>query len=238
MSGGTPGADAPVTVLVIEDEEPIRRFLRAALPSQGFRLIESTTGADGVAQAAMRHPDLVILDLGLPDIDGLEVTRRVREWSEVPILVLSARGQEGDKIKALDAGADDYVTKPFSMGELLARMRVALRHGARAAAGAEDGVIEAGPLRIDHARRRVTLDGAEVRLTPIEYRLLASLARFPGRVLTHEHLLREVWGPTYTSQHHYLRVYMAQLRHKLERDPSRPRLLLTEPGVGYRLAEA
>jgi two-component system, OmpR family, KDP operon response regulator KdpE len=234
---GPEATGVPITVLVIEDEEPIRRVLRAALGSQGFALVESATGADGIAQAAMRKPDLIVLDLGLPDVDGLEVTRRVREWSTVPILVLSARGQEGDKIRALDAGADDYVTKPFSMGELLARMRVALRHRARAQSGREDGLLEAGELRVDHARRRVTLAGAEVRLTPIEYRLLTALARFPGRVLTHEHLLREVWGPTYTSQHHYLRVYMAQLRHKLERDPSRPRLLLTEPGVGYRLAE-
>ncbi len=237
MSEDAPVAGPPVVVLVIEDDEPIRRFLRAALASQGFALVESATGADGIAQAAMRQPDLIVLDLGLPDVDGIEVTRRVREWSTVPILVLSARGQEGDKIRALDAGADDYVTKPFSMGELLARMRVALRHGARARAGTDDSVVEAGPLRIDHARRQVTLEGAEVRLTPIEYRLLAALARFPGRVLTHEHLLREVWGPSHTSQHHYLRVYMAQLRHKLERDPSRPALLLTEPGVGYRLAE-
>ncbi len=227
----------PTTVLVIEDEAPIRRVLRAALASQGFTLVESATGADGIAQAAMRQPDLIVLDLGLPDVDGIEVTRRVREWSAVPILVLSARGQEGDKIKALDAGADDYVTKPFSMGELLARMRVALRHRARAQAGGEVSVVEAGDLRIDHARRQVSVAGADVKLTPIEYRLLAALARFPGRVLTHEHLLREVWGPTFTSQHHYLRVYMAQLRHKLERDPSRPRRLLTEPGVGYRLAE-
>jgi two-component system, OmpR family, KDP operon response regulator KdpE len=227
----------PVTVLVIEDEEPIRRVLRAALAGQGFTLVESATGADGIAQAAMRQPDLLVLDLGLPDIDGIEVTRRVREWSTVPILVLSARGQESDKIRALDAGADDYVTKPFSMGELLARMRVALRHRARAAASAESGVTEVGELCIDHGRHRVTVAGEEVRLTPIEYRLLGALARFPGRVLTHEHLLREVWGPTFTTQHHYLRVYMAQLRHKLERDPSRPRRLLTEPGVGYRMAE-
>lgn len=227
----------PVTVLVIEDEEPIRRVLRAALAGQGFTLVESATGADGIAQAATRAPDVIVLDLGLPDLDGIEVTRRVREWSTVPILVLSARGQESDKIRALDAGADDYVTKPFSMGELLARMRVALRHRARAASADESGVSEAGDLRIDHARRRVTVADAEVRLTPIEYRLLCALARFPGRVLTHEHLLREVWGPTFTSQHHYLRVYMAQLRHKLERDPSRPRRLLTEPGVGYRMAE-
>jgi two-component system, OmpR family, KDP operon response regulator KdpE len=238
MSAGADASGTPVTVLVIEDDEPIRRFLRAALGSQGFRLIESATGEDGIAQAAMRAPDVIILDLGLPGIDGVEVARRIREWSPVPILVLSARGQEGDKIRALDAGADDYVTKPFSMGELLARMRVALRHRARAPADAEGSVIEVGDLRLDLARRRVTVADRDVRLTPIEYRLVVALARYPGRVLTHEHLLREVWGPGYTHQHHYLRVYMAQLRHKLERDPSRPRWLLTEPGVGYRLADS
>lgn len=227
---------APV-VLVIEDELPIRRVLRTALTSQGFRVVEATSGADGLAQAAMRAPDLVLLDLGLPDIDGFEVTRRLREWSSVPILVLSARGQEPDKIRALDAGADDYVTKPFAMGELLARMRVALRHRATLGAGDTDGVVTVGELRIDRARRQVFVGEREVRLTPIEYRLLAALARFPGRVLTHEHLLREVWGPGYSTQHHYLRVYMAQLRHKLEAEPSRPRRLLNEPGVGYRLRD-
>jgi two-component system KDP operon response regulator KdpE len=225
------GADAQI--LVIEDDPPIRRFLRAALEAHGYRYRESSTGEDGIAQAATHVPDLVLLDLGLPDISGFEVVRRLREWSRVPILVLSAREQEEDKIRALDAGADDYVTKPFAMGELLARLRVALRHRATPAAGA--GALEVGELRIDLARRRVTVGGGEVRLTPLEYRLLAELARHAGRVLTHEHQLREVWGPTYTRQHHYLRVYMAQLRQKLERDPSRPRVLVTEPGVGYRL---
>jgi len=235
-----PALGANGTVLVIDDEAPIRRFLRTALTSQGFAVVESATAADGIAQAAMRLPDIVLLDLGLPDQDGLEVTRRLREWSAVPILVLSARGQEADKIKALDAGADDYVTKPFAMGELVARMRAALRRSAqaRAAAGAvENGTFEAGDLAIDRARRRVTVAGQEVRLTPIEYRLLTALARYPGRVLTHHHLLREVWGPGATEQHHYLRVYMAQLRHKLEPEPARPRHLVTEPGVGYRLRE-
>ena len=164
------------------------------------------------------------------------MVRRLREWTAVPVIVLSARGREDDKIRALDAGADDYVTKPFATGELLARMRVALRHRARAEDG-ETSVIESGELRIDLGRRQVIVAGTEVRLTPIEYRLLVALARHPGRVLTHEHLLREVWGPGYTTQHHYLRVYMAQLRHKLEREPSRPRWLITEPGVGYRLSE-
>ncbi|MFI5371521.1 MAG: response regulator [Candidatus Eisenbacteria bacterium] len=226
---------APV-VLVVDDEPPIRRFLRAALEAQGYRFVEAATGQEALAQAATRAPELVLLDLGLPDLDGFEVVRRLREWSAVPVIVLSARGREDDKIRALDAGADDYVTKPFATGELLARMRVALRHRARAGSE-ETSVVETGDLRIDLGRRQVTVAGAEVRLTPIEYRLLMALARHPGRVLTHESLLREVWGPGYTTQHHYLRVYMAQLRHKLEREPSRPRWLITEPGVGYRLHE-
>ena len=226
----------PVPVLVVDADPPIRRFLTAGLENEGYVLVEAATGQEGITQAATRAPDLVLLDLGLPDVDGLEVLRRIREWSAVPIIVLTARGQEGDKIRALDSGADDYVTKPFAMGELNARMRVALRHRARA--GDDDGgVLETGELQVDLARRRVTMSGAEVRLTPIEYRLLAMLARHAGRVLTHEQLLREVWGPGYTSQTHYLRVYMAQLRHKLEPDPARPKLLLTEPGVGYRLRE-
>jgi two-component system KDP operon response regulator KdpE len=232
-----PGATGvPVVVLVVDDDPPIRRFLKAGLENEGYVLVEAATGQEGITQAATRAPDLVLLDLGLPDVDGFEVVRRIREWSTVPIIVLTARGQEGDKIRALDSGADDYVTKPFAMGELNARMRVALRHRARAGDG-EGEVVAAGELQVDLARRRVTVGGGEVRLTPIEYRLLATLARHSGRVLTHEHLLREVWGPGYTSQTHYLRVYMAQLRHKIENDPARPRLLLTEPGVGYRLRE-
>jgi two-component system KDP operon response regulator KdpE len=233
----TDGAAVPVVVLVIEDEAPIRKFLRVALESQGYDYIEAVSGEEGVAQAGTRAPDLVLLDLGLPDVDGLEVVRRIRSWSAAPILVLTARGRERDKVQALDAGADDYVTKPFSMPELLARMRVALRHRARAGASEESSVFEEGPLRIDFARRRVFAHGAEVSLTPIEYRLVSVLARHAGRVLTHEFLLREVWGPSYTTQHHYLRVYMAQLRHKLEAEPARPRLLLTETGVGYRMAD-
>ena len=224
-------------VLVIEDEAAIRRFLRAAFDSAGFEFEEAATAREGMARASTRAPDLVVLDLGLPDLDGIEVTQRLREWYQAPILVLSARGQERDKIRALDAGADDYVTKPFSVGELMARVRVALRHRARGDGAAEPEVVEVGDLRIDHGRRTVTLEGRPVKLTPIEFRLLFALARHPGRVLTHDHLLREAWGPAHTHQHHYLRVYMAQLRHKIERDPSRPRLLLTEPGVGYRLRE-
>ena len=236
MSPGSPPG-APALILVIEDEGPIRKILRAGLDAQGYRLVEAETGQDGIAQAATRAPDLVLLDLGLPDMDGLEVVRRVREWSALPIIVLTARGRDDDKVRALDAGADDYVTKPFSMQELLARLRAALRRRDRLAAGETNSVIEVGPLRIDLPRRRVTVRGNEVTLTPIEYRLLTTLARQAGRVLTREALLREVWGPGYTAQHHYLRVYMAQLRHKLEADPARPRLLLTETGVGYRMAE-
>ncbi len=224
-------------LLIVDDDPAILRFLRAGLGSQGYRHVESTTAADALAQAATRSPDLVLLDLGLPDLDGIEVVKRLREWSTVPVIVLSARGQEQDKILALDAGADDYVTKPFAMGELLARVRAALRHRDRAAGGDDAGTVQVDDLVVDLARRRVTVGGDEVRLTPIEFRLLAMLARHSGRVLTHAQLLREVWGPGYTAQHHYVRVYMAQLRHKLERDPTLPRWLLTEPGVGYRLRE-
>jgi len=223
------------TVILIEDEPEIRRFLRTTLAAQGYRLVECETGEDGILQAATRQPELIVLDLGLPDLDGLEVIRRVREWTAVPIIVLSARGQERDKVAALDAGADDYVSKPFAVGELLARLRVALRHAARSAGGRDEPVFQAGALRVDLAKRRVQVGDREVRLTPTEYRLLALLVRHAGRVLTHRQLLQEVWGPSYVEQTHYLRVYMTQLRHKLEADPARPRLLLTEPGVGYRL---
>jgi two-component system KDP operon response regulator KdpE len=229
-------AALPRVVLVVDDEPPIRRFLRAGLEDQGYVLIEAATGNEGVVQAATRSPDLVLLDLGLPDVDGFEVVRRIREWSSIPIVVLSARERDGDKIRALDAGADDYVTKPFSMGELLARMRAALRHRERGRD--EEPAITAGDLVIDLVRRSVTRNGDAVKLTPIEYRLLVALARKAGRVLTHAQLLREVWGPAAETQRHYLRVYMAQLRHKLEADPARPALLLTEPGVGYRLRES
>ncbi|HWC01770.1 MAG TPA: response regulator [Methylomirabilota bacterium] len=226
-------ANGPV-VLVIEDEAPIRRFLRPSLTSQGYRVVESETGEDGLLQATSRQPELVILDLGLPDLDGLEVIRRLREWTRIPIIVLSARGAESDKVAALDAGADDYVAKPFAVGELLARARVALRH---ATLGREPGesTFAVAELRVDLARRRVWLGESEVRLTPIEYRLLATLVRHAGKVLTHRQLLQEVWGPAQVEQSHYLRVYMANLRRKLETDPARPRLLRTEPGVGYRL---
>jgi two-component system KDP operon response regulator KdpE len=228
-----PTATGPV-VLVLEDEPPIRRFLRPSLASQGYRVVEAETGEDGLLQAATRQPDLVVLDLGLPDLDGIEVIRRLREWASMPIIVLSARGGESDKVAALDAGADDYVAKPFAVGELLARARVALRHSAQARDVGES-TYTLRNLRVDLGRRRVWLGDAEVRLTPIEYRLLAILVRHAGKVLTHRQLLQEVWGPGQVEQTHYLRVYMANLRRKLEADPARPQLLRTEPGVGYRL---
>jgi two-component system, OmpR family, KDP operon response regulator KdpE len=224
----------PVVVL-IEDELQIRRFLRATLAGQGYRLFEAATGADGLVEVASRQPDVVIVDLGLPDIDGLEVIRRLREWTAVPVIVLSARGQERDKVTALDAGADDYVSKPFGAGELLARIRVALRHTAGASHEDEEAAFKVGELQVDLLRRHVVVRGAEAKLTPIEYKLLATLVRHAGKVVTHQQLLREVWGPSHDDQAHYVRVYMAHLRHKLESEPARPRYLLTEPGVGYRL---
>jgi len=223
----------PVIVL-IEDEPQIRRFLRATLGSHGYRLHEAETGEDGLIEAASRQPDVGILDLGLPDVDGLQVIRRLREWSKVPVIVLSARGQEGDKVAALDAGADDYVSKPFAVGELLARLRVALRHAAAGESG--EPTFTVGDLTVDQIKRQVRVDGREVHLTPIEYRLLTLLVRHSGRVVSQRQLLKEVWGPGQTEQTHYLRVYMGTLRRKLEKDPARPRYLLTEPGVGYRLA--
>lgn len=229
----SPGA----LVLVVEDEPEMRRFLRAALDAHAYRLVEVTTGREALAQAAGRNPDVVLLDLGLPDTDGIEVTRRIRESSRVPIIVISARGREEDKINALDAGADDYLTKPFGIGELLARMRVALRHAHEPAAGPAQPVVTIGALRVDFDKRRVWSGPGEVHLTPTEYKLLSVLVRHAGRVLTHRHLLKEVWGINAIRHPHYLRVYMTQLRHKLEADPARPRLLITEPGVGYRLRE-
>jgi two-component system KDP operon response regulator KdpE len=222
-------------ILIIEDEPEIRRFLRVSLSGRDYRLTEAETAAQGLLAATSQPPDLVILDLGLPDMDGLDIIRRLREWSRVPIVVLSARGQEKDKIEALDAGADDYLTKPFSLGELLARMRVALRNASRAV-GAEESVFTVRHLSVDLAARRVTRDGAEIHLTPTEYRLLTTLIRYAGKVVTHRQLLREVWGPDSSYETHYLRVYMGQLRQKIEADPARPECLLTEPGVGYRIA--
>lgn len=225
----------PVIVL-IEDETQIRRFLRATLQSQGYRLFEAVTGADGLVEAATRQPDIVIVDLGLPDMDGLDVIRRLREWTKVPIIVLSARGRESDKVAALDAGADDYVGKPFGPSELLARIRVALRHAA-GAAREDDATFTVGDLTVDLARRHVFVGARDVHLTPIEYKLLTVLVLNAGKVLTHNHLLKDVWGPSHAAEAHSLRVYMAQLRRKLEVDPTQPRYLLTELGVGYRLAD-
>lgn len=228
---GVPGRQ----VLVVEDEPQLMRFLRATLPSHGYTVVEAATGNQALVAASTRAPDLVLLDLGLPDIDGTEVTRRIREWSLVPIIVISARGLERDKVEALDAGADDYLTKPFGVEELLARLRVAFRHASRRADGALETIVETGDLRIDLGARLVCKGGREVRLTRTEYRLVAALAQNAGRVLTHRQLLREVWGPGAAEETHYLRVYMAQLRHKLEDDPARPRHFVTETGVGYRL---
>jgi two-component system, OmpR family, KDP operon response regulator KdpE len=232
-----PPGEHPARVLIVEDETEIVRFLRAAFTSAGYEPIVAGTAHDGLREAATRVPDLVILDLGLPDLDGTEVIRRLREWSRVPVIVLSARGQERDKIAALDAGADDYLTKPFAVGELLARVRVAQRH-ALSGPTAEETVVAIGELTIDRARREVALAGVPVHLTPIEFKLLVTLARAPGRVMTHAQLLRDVWGPHYIRQTHYLRVHMGNLRHKLEPVPSRPRYLMTEAGVGYRLRES
>lgn len=222
-------------VLVIEDDVQIRRFLRTTLTSSGYRLLEAATGNEGINKAALNAPDVIILDLGLPDLDGLEVMRRLREWSLIPVIVVSAREQERDKVAALDIGADDYLTKPFGTSELLARIRVAQRHALRQMQESEEPYFRVGGLHVDLAHRQVLVDDREVHLTPLEYRLLTTLVRFAGRVMTHRQLLREVWGPSYTNENHYLRVYMGQLRHKLEADPTRPRYLITEPGVGYRL---
>jgi two-component system, OmpR family, KDP operon response regulator KdpE len=222
-------------ILLIEDEPQIRRFLRVAMSNYDYRLEEAETGQKGIDQILQQRPDLIILDLGLPDMDGLEVTQRVREWASTPIVVLSARGQEQDKVAALDMGADDYLTKPFGVGELMARIRVALRHAVQGAGSEATPVFATGPLRVDLVRQQVFIDKREIHLTPIEYKLLATLVRHAGKVLTHRHLLREVWGAGYGTESQYLRVYMGQLRHKLEENPARPRFLRTEPGVGYRL---
>src|SRR5512141_3155102 len=219
-------------VLMIEDDPQIRRFLRAALAAEDYQFHEALTAGEGIAQAAARQPDLVLLDLGLPDRDGLEVIRGIRQWSQMPIVVLSARGQEKDKIAALDLGADDYVAKPFAVGELLARIRAALRRSTTAAAAS---MVRFGLVEVDLDKRAVRVEGQEVHLTPNEYKLLQVLIQHAGKVLTQRQLLNEVWGPQHTEQAQYLRVYIAQLRRKLERNPARPRYLQTEPGVGYRL---
>jgi len=228
-------ASAP-RVLLVEDELPIRKFVGAALSNADYHLDEVGTGEQALQHASQSPPDLVILDLGLPDMDGQDVIRRLREWLSAPIIVLSARDQDQQKILALDNGADDYLTKPFSTGELLARMRAALRHSARTGEDAGKTTFETGELKVDLSTRRVFVGSTEVHLTPIEYKLLITMIRYAGKVMTHRQLLKEVWGPQQVEETHYLRVFMANLRRKLEADPARPRYLLTEQGVGYRLA--
>jgi two-component system KDP operon response regulator KdpE len=220
------------TVLVIDDELQIRRLLRVCLESNNYRVVEAATGQEGVSAAAQHRPDVVVLDLGLPDTDGVSVLKRLREWSRVPVVVLSVRDREEDKIKALDNGADDYVTKPFSSGELLARVRVAMRHGQPPS---ESAVFHSGHLEVDLTSRLVKIAGSEVKLTATEYALLRLFVQHAGKVLTHQQILREVWGPNYVDQTQYLRVYLAHLREKLEADPAKPSLFITEPGIGYRL---
>jgi len=224
-------------ILLIEDDAHIRRFLRASLVTQGYELIEAGAGKEGLALAASRVPDVVLLDLGLPDMEGLEVIKQLRTWSNVPIIILSARGQERDKVANLDAGADDYLTKPFGVGELLARMRVALRKAIPAEEGKPEESYSLGKFRVDFQRRLVFRDQEEVHLTPIEYKLLSVLIKHRGKVVTHRQLLKEVWGPSYIEQNPYLRIFILNLRRKLEDDPTRPQYLLTEPGVGYRLRD-
>ncbi|MES2124911.1 MAG: response regulator [Gemmatimonadota bacterium] len=229
----TPG---PVALL-IEDELPMRRFLRTALEGHGFQVVEAATAREGLSHAAARNPDVILLDLGLPDRDGREAIGDLRGVTRAPIIVISARGQEQEKVELLDRGADDYLTKPFGAAELLARIRVGLRHASRSPESLDEPVLLGGGIRVDAVRRQVFRDDDEVHLTPTEYKLLATLVRHAGRVLTHRQLLEQVWGTNYVKQTHYLRVYMAQLRHKLEHDATRPRVLLTEPGIGYRLLE-
>ena len=227
--------DVPTHILVVEDEPQMQKFLRMSLASEGYRVVEAAKGQEGIDLARTHNPDLVLLDLGLPDMDGTDVTKALREWSAKPIIVISARGQEEDKIRALDAGADDYLTKPFATGELMARIRVALRRTAHAGQERPVPLLTVGALKMDLDKRQVFVGEVEVHLTPNEYKLLTVLMKNAGRVLTHRQLLKEVWGPAYATQTQYLRVYMVQLRHKLERDSARPQYLLTEPGVGYRL---
>jgi two-component system KDP operon response regulator KdpE len=219
-------------ILVVDDEAPIRRYLRAALSGHGFVIYEAANGQEALNAVISDRPDIIILDLGLPDIDGIEVTRRLREWSQIPIIILSVREAEQDKIAALDAGADDYLTKPFGTGELMARMRVALR---RLASNPDEPTLQVGELQMDLSRRVVTVRGDEISLTPTEYDILRLLMQNAGKVITHHHLLRQVWGTAYESEMHILRVNISNLRRKIEPDPARPTYIHTEPGVGYRL---
>lgn len=225
---------AKTIALVIDDEPQIRRLLRVTLEANGYQVIDAATGQEGLVQAAQCRPNVIVLDLGLPDLDGITVLKRLREWSRVPIIILSVQDRDAEKAAALDAGADDYVTKPFGSAELLARLRVALRHSEE---HTEQPIFHSGHLVVDLADRRVTVGGKEVLFTATEYNLLRLLVRHAGKVLTHRFLLREIWGPNAENQNHYLRVYVARLREKLEADPGRPALLLTEPGIGYRLVE-
>ena len=234
FSSLTPLSDGSGTVLVVEDDLVTRHYLARTLCSNNYQVIETATGEDGIAQACARQPDVVLLDLGLPDVEGVDVVRRLREWTATPIIVLSLRGHERDKVAALDAGADDYLTKPFGVPELLARMRVAVRRAA-SNKGTKASLLRVGPLCIDFPRRKVMLNGVEVRLTRLEYDVLALLARNAGQIVTHRQLLQEVWGPQYLTETNYLRLYIKQLRDKLETDASHPRYLITEPGVGYCL---
>jgi two-component system KDP operon response regulator KdpE len=229
MSTNTP------LLLLIADERRIRALLRAALTNDGYRVVEATTAQEGLAQAVMHPPDLLLLDLDLPDADGLDLIHRLREWSAVPILILSTREEEADKVLALDSGADDYLIKPFGVSELLARVRVALRHAARSSQVSGNAIFCVGELRVDLAKRQVFVAQSEVHLTPTEYKLLTTLVRHAGKVVTQPQLCTAVWGPGSTHKNHNLRVHMTQLRHKLESDPSHPRYVVTEPGVGYRL---
>jgi len=224
--------DSGLRVLVVDDEAPIRKFLRASLTAHGHQVFEAPTGRDALSAVITHRPDLVILDLGLPDMDGVQVAQQLREWSKIPIIVLSVREHERDKIAALDAGADDYLTKPFGIGELLARMRVAMR---RTVSSTDTPVFTAGELKVDLAHRVVTVAGREAQLTPTEYDLLRVLVMSVGKVITHRQLLREVWGVGYDGETHMLRVNISNLRRKIESDPARPQYILTEPGVGYRL---
>jgi two-component system KDP operon response regulator KdpE len=224
-------------VLVVDDEPQMRKFIRVSLKSHGYRVLEAASVKEALMLTTSHHPDLILLDLGLPDGDGIQLTEQLREWSQVPIIVISARGQEEDKVSALDAGAVDYLTKPFGVNELLARMRVAQRHAPGKSQLATQPVFEIGELRIDRERREVSRAGEPVHLTPIEYKLLVLLAEHAGKVLTHRQILNTVWGPNHGTQTHYVRVQMAELRKKIERDPARPKLLITELGVGYRLRD-
>lgn len=229
-------SSVPARILVVDDEPQIRRLLRTGLGAHGYALSEAASGEEAILKTASERPDLIILDLGLPDVDGQTVIRRIREWSDTPIIVLSVRDREAEKIKALDNGADDYVTKPFGMGELLARVRATLRH--RLQAEVDQPVFHSGGLVVDLARRVVSVDGQPVKLSPKEYDVLRVLVTHAGKVLTHQQLLRQVWGPGYEQETHYLRVHIGQLRQKIEQDPTQPRYIVTEPGVGYRLRDA